>query len=40
MVEVGPMPYPVMNTILDAGYPTGVAQLLALELHATGSPTR
>src|SRR5262249_48065060 len=23
MVEVGPMPYPVMNTILDAGYPTG-----------------
>jgi FAD/FMN-containing dehydrogenase len=23
MVEVGPMPYPVMNTILDAGYPSG-----------------
>ena len=23
MVEVGPMPYPVMNTILDAGYPAG-----------------
>jgi len=23
MVEVGPMPYPVMNTLLDAGYPTG-----------------
>jgi FAD/FMN-containing dehydrogenase len=23
MVQVGPMPYPVMNTILDAGYPTG-----------------
>jgi FAD/FMN-containing dehydrogenase len=23
MVEVGPMPYPVMNTILDAAYPTG-----------------
>jgi FAD/FMN-containing dehydrogenase len=23
VVEVGPMPYPVMNTILDAGYPTG-----------------
>ncbi len=22
-VEVGPMPYPVMNTVLDAGYPTG-----------------
>jgi FAD/FMN-containing dehydrogenase len=22
-VEVGPMPYPVMNTLLDAGYPTG-----------------
>jgi FAD/FMN-containing dehydrogenase len=23
MVEVGPMPYPVMNTLLDAGYPAG-----------------
>jgi FAD/FMN-containing dehydrogenase len=23
VVEVGPMPYPVMNTILDAGYPDG-----------------
>jgi len=23
VVEVGPMPYPVMNTILDAGYPAG-----------------
>jgi FAD/FMN-containing dehydrogenase len=23
MVEVGPMPYPVMNTILDAAYPSG-----------------
>ena len=23
MVEVGPMPYPAMNTILDEGYPTG-----------------
>src|SRR5512133_1604682 len=23
VVEVGPMPYPVMNTILDAGYPSG-----------------
>jgi FAD/FMN-containing dehydrogenase len=23
MVQVGPMPYPVMNTILDAGYPAG-----------------
>jgi FAD/FMN-containing dehydrogenase len=23
MVEVGAMPYPVMNTILDAGFPTG-----------------
>jgi len=23
MVEVGPMPYPVINTILDPGYPTG-----------------
>ena len=23
VVEVGPMPYPAMNTILDAGYPTG-----------------
>ena len=27
------MPYPVMNTLLDAGYPDGRAQLLALELH-------
>jgi len=24
MVEVGPMPYPVMNTILDAAYPSGL----------------
>jgi FAD/FMN-containing dehydrogenase len=24
MVEVGPMPYPVMNTILDAAYPPGL----------------
>src|SRR5262249_40815646 len=24
MVEVGPMPYPVINTILDAGYPAGL----------------
>jgi FAD/FMN-containing dehydrogenase len=23
MVEVGPMPYPVMNTLLDEGYPRG-----------------
>jgi FAD/FMN-containing dehydrogenase len=23
VVEVGPMPYPVMNTLLDAGFPTG-----------------
>jgi FAD/FMN-containing dehydrogenase len=23
MVEVGPMPYPVMNTLLDGGYPAG-----------------
>ena len=23
MVDVGPMPYPVMNTILDAGFPAG-----------------
>ncbi|MET0684725.1 MAG: FAD-binding oxidoreductase [Solirubrobacteraceae bacterium] len=23
VVEVGPMPYPVMNTLLDAGYPKG-----------------
>jgi FAD/FMN-containing dehydrogenase len=23
VVQVGPMPYPVMNTILDAGFPTG-----------------
>jgi FAD/FMN-containing dehydrogenase len=24
MVEVGPMPYPVMNTLLDANYPAGL----------------
>jgi FAD/FMN-containing dehydrogenase len=24
MVEVGPMPYPVMNTLLDEGYPPGL----------------
>jgi FAD/FMN-containing dehydrogenase len=24
MVEVGPMPYPVINTILDAGFPAGL----------------
>ena len=29
------MPYPVMNTILDAGYPDRLAELLAVELHAT-----
>ena len=23
MVQVGPMPYPVMNTILDEGFPRG-----------------
>jgi hypothetical protein len=23
MTQVGPMPYPVMNTLLDAGYPKG-----------------
>jgi FAD/FMN-containing dehydrogenase len=23
MVQVGPMPYPIMNTLLDAGYPKG-----------------
>ena len=23
VVQIGPMPYPAMNTILDAGYPTG-----------------
>ena len=33
VVQVGPMPYPVMNTILDDGLPDGLAQLLALELH-------
>ncbi len=23
MVELGPMPYPVMNTLLDEGFPRG-----------------
>ena len=39
MVDVGPMPYPVMNTLLDGGLPGRVAQLLAVELHAR-SPRR
>ena len=39
VTEVGPMPYPVMNTLLDAGFPKGVAQLLAVELHH-GPPGR
>ena len=33
VVDVGPMPYPVLNTMLDAGVPRGRAQLLAVELH-------
>ncbi len=34
VVDVGPMPYPTMNTILDEGYPDRFAQLLDVELHA------
>ena len=34
MVEVGPMPYPAMNTHPRRGLPGRVAQLLAVELHA------
>ena len=33
MTQVGPMPYPQMNTLLDAGYPDGLPQLLALKLY-------
>ena len=40
VVEVGPMPYPVINTMLDDGLPEGLAQLLAVELHQAASPTR
>ena len=39
VVEVGRMPYPVMNTLLDEGYPGRGAELLAVELHAR-SPRR
>jgi hypothetical protein len=28
VVEVGPMPYPVMNTLLDEGFPAGTASSL------------
>ena len=34
MVEVGPMPYPVMNTHPRRRLPGRIAQLLAVELHA------
>ena len=42
VVDVGRMPYPVMNTILDGGLSDGVAELLAVELHgrALGRPDR
>ncbi len=37
MVEVGPMPYPVFNTIIDAGYPHGM-QNYWLSAFTTGLP--
>ena len=33
VVQVGEMPYPDMNRILDDGFPTGLAQLLAVGGH-------
>jgi FAD/FMN-containing dehydrogenase len=32
MAQVGPMPYPQMNTLLDDAYPKGGPQLLEVEL--------
>jgi FAD/FMN-containing dehydrogenase len=37
MVEVGPMPYPVMNTLLDDGYPKGALNYW-LSSFTTGMP--
>ena len=37
VVDVGPMPYPVMNTILDAGYPAGALNYW-LSSFAAGLP--
>ena len=37
MTQVGPMPYPVMNTLLDAGYPKG-AMNYWLSSFTTGLP--
>ncbi|HET6602554.1 MAG TPA: FAD-binding oxidoreductase [Gaiella sp.] len=37
MVEVGPMPYPVMNTLLDAAYPKGALNYW-LSSFTTGLP--
>jgi hypothetical protein len=34
MVDVGPMPYPVMNTLLDAGFPAGSLNYWLSSLHA------
>ena len=39
MVEVGPMPYPVMNTLLDAAYPNGALNYW-LSSFTTGSARR
>ena len=33
MAQVGPMPYPVMNTLLDGGYPKGSLNYWLVELH-------
>jgi FAD/FMN-containing dehydrogenase len=37
MIEIGPMPYPVMNTILDANYPAG-SQNYWLSSFSSGIP--
>ena len=38
VVEVGQMPYPVMNTLLDAGYPAGALNYW-LSSFTRGLPT-
>src|SRR5215218_8345077 len=41
MVQVGPMPYPQMNTLLDAGYPAGALNYwLSTSRHSPLTPHR
>ena len=34
LADIGPLPYPVIEHLLDAGFPGGSAQLLEVELRA------